>query len=172
LRALLTSITIVQGASYIPFIASSLLVMAEGRILASASMGVALSYGPHKYGFKAAEISCTSSGRIDITIFKERRNVAVPLSLHFEYKPSMDSTPIYNECIKQFNWKLWYGNSGVLPKIDIRDKFTAPETIVEASAVETFCPVVGNRGKSFKTVRNCNYYVEDDRFRMRIRDAE
>jgi fatty acid synthase subunit beta len=66
----------------------------------------------------------------------------------------MDSTPIHNECIKQFNWKLWYGDNGILPKIDTRDKFTAPETIIEASAVETFCPVVGNRGKSFKTVRN------------------
>ena len=59
-----------------------------------------------------------------------------------------------NERIKQFYWKLWYGDNEVLPKIDIRDKFTGPETTVEAGTVEAFCAVIGNQGESFKTVRN------------------
>ena len=102
----------------------------------------------------------SSSGRIDTTIFEERRDVSVPLPLHFEYKPSMGSTPIHeiaegrNERIKQFYWKLWYGDNEVLPKINIKDKFTGPEITIEASAVETFCAVVGNQGESFKAVRS------------------
>ena len=72
----------------------------------------------------------------------------------------MGSAPIHeitegrNEPIKQFYWKLWYGDDDVLPKIDIKDKFTGPEITIEASTVKTFCAVVGNQGKSFKTMRN------------------
>jgi fatty acid synthase subunit alpha len=68
-----------------------------------------------------------SSGLIDIIIFEERRGISVPLLLHFEYKPSMGSAPIHeiadgrNECIKQFYWRLWYGDNEVLPTIDVGD---------------------------------------------------
>ena len=57
----------------------------------------------------------------------------------------MGSIPIHeiamgcNDRIKQFYWKLWYGDEEVLPEIDIRDKF---------------CAVVGNQGESFETARN------------------
>jgi fatty acid synthase subunit alpha len=94
---------------------------------------VARSYGPHKDGFKVEITYTSSSGQIDVTIFEERRGVSVPLSLHFQYKPSMGSIPIHeiamgrNDRIKQFYWKLWYGDEEVLPEIDIRDKFTGPE---------------------------------------------
>jgi fatty acid synthase subunit alpha, fungi type len=110
--------------------------------------------------FKVVGILYTpSSGHINITIFEERRGVSVPLLLHFEYKPSMGSAPIHeiadgrNERIKQFYWNLWYGDDEVLPTIDIRDKYTGPEVIIEAEAVETFCAVVGNQSESFKAVR-------------------
>jgi fatty acid synthase subunit alpha, fungi type len=166
LRALLTSDTIVQGTSYIDNPIHRLLAPRRGQkvVVTPTSInvyGAARSYGRHIDGFKAVEILYTpSSHLIDITIFEERLDVSVPLSLHFEYKPSMGSTPIHeiaegrNERIKQFYWKLWYGDNEVLPKIDIRDKFTGPETTVEAGAVEAFCAIVGNQGESFKTVRN------------------
>jgi fatty acid synthase subunit alpha, fungi type len=122
--------------------------------------GAARSFGSHNDGFKAVDILYTpSSGHINITIFEERRGVSVPLLLHFEYKPSMGSAPIHeiadgrNERIKQFYWNLWYGDDEVLPTIDIRDKYTGPEVIIEAEAVETFCAVVGNQSESFKAVR-------------------
>jgi fatty acid synthase subunit beta len=113
-----------------------------------------------KDGFKPVDILYTpSSGHINITIFEERRGVSVPLFLYFEQKPSMGSAPIHeiadsrNERIKQFYWKLWYGDDEALPTIDIRDKFTGPEATTEAEAVETFCAVVGNQSESFKAVR-------------------
>ena len=123
--------------------------------------GAARSYGHHTDGFKAVEFLYTpSSHLIDTTIFEERLNVSVPLSLHFEYKLSMGSMPIRgtaegrNERIKQFCWKLRYGDNEVLPNIDIRDKFTGPGATVEAGAVEAFCAIIGNQGEGFKTVRN------------------
>jgi fatty acid synthase subunit alpha len=166
LRALLTSVTIVQGTSYINNPIRRLLVPRRGQkvVVSPTSLnvyGAARSHGPHKDGFKAVDILySSSSGRIDITIFEERRNVSVPLSLHFEYKPSMGSVPIHeiaegrNHRIKQFYWKLWYGDDEVLPEIDIKSTFTGPEITIEASTVEMFCAVVGNQGESFKTIRN------------------
>ena len=162
----MTSITIVQGTSYINNPIQRLLTPRRGQkvVVSPTSVivyGAARSFGPHKEAFKAVEILYTSfSGLIDITIFEERRGVSVPLSLHFEFKPSMGSTPIHeiaegrNERIKQFYWKLWYGDNEVLPKIDIREKFTGPEVTIEADAVETFCAVVGNQGECFKTARS------------------
>jgi hypothetical protein len=104
-------------------------------------------------------IRTITTSHIDITIFKERRGVYVPLLLHFKYKPSVGAAPIReiadsrNEHIKQFHWKLWYGDN-VLPRIDIRDKFTGLKVIFKAEAVEMFCAVVGNQNESFKTARN------------------
>jgi fatty acid synthase subunit alpha len=147
-RALLSSPTIVQGTSYVDNPIRRLLSPRRGqKVTVSPTSitvyGAARSYGPHKNGFKALEIIYTPvSGLIDVTIFKERREVSVPLSLHFQYMPSMGSIPIHeiaegcNNCIKQFYWKLWYGDNEVLPDIDIREKFTGPEITIEANDVE------------------------------------
>jgi fatty acid synthase subunit alpha len=120
LRALLTSVTIVQGTSYIDNPIRRLLAPRPGqKVIASPTSvivhGATRSFSFHKDGFRAVDILYTpSSGRIDITIFEERRGVSVPLLLHFEYKPSMGSAPIHeiadgrNERIKQFYCKLWY----------------------------------------------------------------
>jgi len=56
--------------------------------------------------------------------------------------------------IKEFYWKLWYGDSSVMPTLDIRDTFTGPDITIDAASVERFCGVVGNQGEFFKTVRN------------------
>jgi fatty acid synthase subunit beta len=59
-----------------------------------------------------------------------------------------------NNRIKQFYWKLWYGDNEALPEIDIREKFVGPEVTISADDIERFCAVVGNRDESFQTVRN------------------
>ena len=120
----------------------------------------ACSYGLHDPEFKATEIVHNSStNMINVTIYEERHQVSVPLTLQFEYKPSMGSAPIHeiiagcNDCIKAFYWKLWYGDDSALPDIDIRDTFTGPEVTIEATEVERFCAVVGNQGETFKSSR-------------------
>ena len=56
--------------------------------------------------------------------------------------------------IKQFYWKLWFGDNETLPEIGLRDTFTGPEVTIDEDDVETFCAVVGNQGEAFKSARN------------------
>ncbi|KAF7374647.1 Fatty acid synthase subunit alpha [Mycena sanguinolenta] len=163
LRALARSTTIVQGTSYIDNPMARLLAPRPGQKVVVAYDGIspssvtiygaARSYGPHKEGFKAVEITYASESKlINVTMFEDRRDVSVPLTLQFEYKPSLGFAPIHeiaagrNTRIKDFYWKLWYGDDAVLPDIDIRETFHGPEVTIEASAVEQFCAVVGNQG--------------------------
>ena len=58
--------------------------------------GAIRSYGLQKEDFKAVEINYTPGTKaIDITIFEERRGAAVPLSMKFNYVPSLGSVPIH-----------------------------------------------------------------------------
>jgi fatty acid synthase subunit alpha, fungi type len=170
LRALLISPTIVQGSSYIdnpirrllaPRTGQRVVIGFDDSSVSSVTLyGAARSYGVHKPAFKALEVKFeASTRRIDITIFEDRRDVSVPLFLRFRYTPSLGFAPIHeiaegrNTRIKEFYWKLWYGDDAVLPDIDIHEVFTGPEITVEASTVEQFCAVVGNQGESFKMAR-------------------
>lgn len=179
LRALLTSSTIVQGSSYVDNPIRRLLAPRVGqKVVVSGAAGIpsrvavygaARSYGVHQPSFKAVEIVFNSKSQlIDITIFEERLDVSVPLSLHFQYKPSQGYAPIHeiadgrNKRIKEFYWKLWYGDDEVLPDIDIRETFVGPQVTIEAEDVEQFCAVVGNQGESFTTARNDNVQAPMD----------
>jgi fatty acid synthase subunit alpha len=171
LRAFITFPTFVQGSSFVdnpirrilaPRAGQRVIITSSGGLPSSVTVhGAARSYGAHKPSFKAVEIQYDSTSKlIDMTMYEERQDTSVPLSLQFEYKPSNGFAPIHeiatgrNSRIKQFYWKLWYGDDAVLPTIDIHETFIGPEVVIEATAVETFCAVVGNQGESFKTVRN------------------
>ncbi|KAJ6477506.1 fatty acid synthase, partial [Mycena sanguinolenta] len=171
LSALARSTTIVQGNSYVdnpmrrllaPRPGQKVVVAHDGTSPSSVTIyGAARSYGPHKAEFKAVEIIYAPESKlISVTMFEDRRDVSVPLTLQFEYKPSLGFVPIHelaagrNTRIKEFYWKLWYGDDAALPDLNIRETFHGPEVTVEASAVEQFCWAVGNQGESFKTVRN------------------
>jgi fatty acid synthase subunit alpha len=170
-RALVCSPIVVQGTSYIDNPIRRLLAPRLGqKVVVSSSSpspstvvvyGAARSHGLHDPGFKAVDIQYTAASKlINVTIFEERRKIAVPLHLRFAYKPSMGSAPIHeiaddrNMRIKEFYWKLWFGDQTVLPNIDISETFTAPEITIDVASVEKFCGIVGNEGESFKAVRN------------------
>jgi enoyl reductase-like protein len=83
--------------------------------------GAARSYGEHIATFKALNIVFNPETKlIDLTLFEERQDVAVPLSLQFQYCPSQGFAPIHeiasgrNEHIKQFYWKLWFGDESTM----------------------------------------------------------
>ena len=170
LFALVSSPTVVQGASYVdnalrrilaPRTGQKVIVKYIGSLPSSVTVyGAARSYGGHMPTFKALSIVFNPETKlIDITMFEERQDAAVPLSLQFKYCPSQAFAPIHeiatgrNKCIKQFYWKLWYGDDEVLPNIDIHEKFLGPDAVVNSSDVEQFCAVVGNLGESFKIAR-------------------
>lgn len=171
LRAFVTSPTIVQGRAYIdnpirrlltPRSGQKVVIGLNGAVPSSLTVyGGARSYGDHGAAFKAIQVQFnTDTKLIDLTMFEDRQNASVPLHLQFEYKPSMGYAPIHeiavgrNSRIKEFYWKLWYGDDETLPDIDIRDTFSGPEITIEAAAVERFCAVVGNQDESFQTARN------------------
>jgi fatty acid synthase subunit alpha, fungi type len=133
--------------------------------------GAARSYGDRIPTFKALSIVFNPETKlIDLTLFEECQDVAVPLSLQFQYFPSQGFAPIHeiatgrNERIKQFYWKLWYGDNEVLPNIDIRENFVGSDATINSSDVEQFCAVVvvRNQGESFKIARSDNVQAPMD----------
>jgi len=179
LFALISSPTVVQGTSYVdnalrrilvPRAGQKVVVKYAGSLPLSVTVyGAARSYGEYIATFKALNIVFNPETKlIDLTLFEERQDVAVPLSLQFQYCPSQGFAPIHeiasgrNERIKQFYWKLWFGDDEVLPNIDIHEKFVGPDATINSSDVEQFCAVAGNQGESFKVARNDNVQAPMD----------
>jgi fatty acid synthase subunit alpha len=175
----LVSSTIVQDTSYVdnalrrilvPRAGQKVVVKYAGSLPSSVTVyGATRSYGEveHKPNFKAFGIIFNPETKlIDLTLFEERQDVAIPLSLQFQYCPSQGFAPIHeiatgpNERIKQFYWKLWYGDDEVLPNIDIHEKLVGQDATINSSDVERFCAVVGNQGESFKIVTRRNDNVQ------------
>ncbi len=179
LRALVCSKTIVQGTSYIdnpirrllaPRPSQKVVVSPINSLPRSVTVfGAARSFGVHNKDFLVVKIKFDSDSElISVAAFKERRGASVPLSLQFQYKPSMGFAPIHeiasgrNTRIKEFYWKLWYGDDSSLPTLDIHDTFSGPEVTIEADEIEQFCAVVGNQEESFKAIRNDNVQAPMD----------
>ncbi|GBE87869.1 fatty acid synthase [Sparassis crispa] len=178
-RALLTSPTVVQGALYIdnpirrlfaPRRGQKVVVETDGVSPIGISVyGAARSYGAHKSDFKAVDVKYNAySHTINVTVYEDCRDVAIPLKLQFVHKPSMGFAPIHevttdrNRRIKEFYWKLWLGPEENLPEIDLRATFTGPEVTIDADEIEAFCSVIGNDGEAFKTVRAENVQAPMD----------
>ncbi|EPS94074.1 hypothetical protein FOMPIDRAFT_62775 [Fomitopsis schrenkii] len=69
------------------------------------------------------------------------------------YAPIHEVSDDRNKRIKDFYWRLWFGDNEVLPEINLRETFTGPEVTIQANDIETFRSVVGNEGEAFKTAR-------------------
>lgn len=172
-NALVSSINVVQGTSYIDNPIRRLfapranqrivLDLADGVPVKASLYGAARSYGLQKDDFKAVEVTYnTDSKIIDVTIFEYRKESSIPLHLQFQYVPSQPYAPIHEVAagrttrIKDFYWRLWFGDDEKLPEINVRDTLTGPEVEISAKDVETFCAVVENQQEAFKTVRNAD----------------
>jgi fatty acid synthase subunit beta len=171
LRAALTSVNIVQGNGYIsnpfrrvfnPRVGQTVeFKSSDGQIQSVTLYGSARSFGPHPKDFKAVELTFDpSSNVISLVMNEERRGVSVPLYFAFQYKPEMGYAPIHevveerNKKIKDFYWRLWFGDDQKLPELALDTTFTCDSTSVDALAVQRFCDVVGNQGENFKSARN------------------
>ncbi|KAF8525925.1 hypothetical protein BU17DRAFT_74311 [Hysterangium stoloniferum] len=171
LRAFLTSPTIVQGTAYVdnpmrrvfaPRAGQTVTVNYQNGAPSSVTVyGGARSFGVHKPGFKALEVVFDPVLQlISLTIFEDRRDVAVALPFEYKYSPEQGFAPIHelsadrNNRIKSFYWKLWFGDDTELPEMSLRDTYIGPEVVIDVNHVERFCSVVGNQSESFKSTRN------------------
>jgi acyl dehydratase len=169
-HAFVQSEFVVQGTSYIanplrrilaPRVSQKLVFrLLNGQPNHISIHGAARSVGDYQPDFLAVDIKYDVSSRlISLTLFEERQRTSVPLYLQFRYEPSQPYAPIQelvdgrNKRIKEFYWRLWFGDDEELPELDVRDTFTSPEVTISASDVEAFCAVVGNQQEKFKTVR-------------------
>ena len=171
LRAALTSVNVVRGSGYLsnpfrrvfaPRAGQTIKIETDGTQTRSVTVyGGARSAGNHPSDFKAVELSFDSaSNKISLNMFEERKGVTVPLYFNFIYKPSQGYAPIHeiaegrNKAIKDFYWRLWFGDNEKLPELALDDTFTGPETAVDAKDIQRFCDVVGNQGDSFRSSRS------------------
>ncbi|THH15787.1 hypothetical protein EW146_g4747 [Bondarzewia mesenterica] len=169
-HAILSPATIVQGTSYVdnplrrlfsPRLGQKVVVgTAAGAPISVTLYGAARSFGEQRDDFKAVEVVYDENMHlINLTLFEYRRENSVPLHLQFRYIPSQPYAPIHeivegrNNRIKDFYWRLWFGDNETLPDINVRDTFAGPPVTISAEDVETFCAVVGNQQEAFKTAR-------------------
>lgn len=170
LRAFLISPVIIQGTSYVdnpirriftPRVNQSVVIKYENQRPSSVVVfGGARSYGSHKPGFKSMELSYdTLTRRISLTMYEDRQDVIIPLSLEFQYRPDQGFALIHelvenrNRRVKGFYWNLWFEDGAQLPQVDIRATYTSPETVIDVQTVEKFCSVVENHNESFSSIR-------------------
>ena len=170
LRALLTTPIVVQDKSFIDNPLKRLFAPRKGQKLvvdhskATISLyGAARSFGPHPADFKAVEAEFdSSSGQIKITINEERKGVSIPLTLIYTYRPDQGYAPIHEVMedrttrIKDFYWRLWFGEDEKMPCLDSKQVFEGPEVTIDTVDVERFCAVVRNDGEAFKGARTEN----------------
>ena len=171
LRAALMTVNIVSGQGYLsnpfrrifaPRVGQTVEIKSSaGKIYSLKVFGAARSFGPHPKDFEAVKLSFDSlNSQMSLTMNEERGGTSVPLHFMFLYKPSMGYAPIHevvhgrNKRIKDFYWRLWFGDNERLPDLALDTTFTCPETAVDAKAVQRFCDIVGNEGESFRSARN------------------
>lgn len=180
LRAVLASVNFIQGSRYVSNPMSRLFAPrpnqrvevvtdAQGEAASVTLFGGARSFGPHPEDFKAVELKIASStGIISLDIFEERRGSSIPLNFSFQYRPDMGFAPIHeivdgrNNRIKDFYWKLWFGDDESLPALGLHETFKGPKTVIKAEDIERFCSIVGNQGEAFKTARGKNVQAPMD----------
>jgi len=170
LRALLTTPVVVQQQSFIDNPLKRLFAPRKGQKVvvnhseATISLyGAARSFGPHPADFKAAEANFeSSSGQIKVTVNEERKGVSIPLTLIYTYRPDQGYAPIHEVMegrttrIKDFYWRLWFGEDEEMPHLDSKQVFEGPEVTIDATEIECFCAVVRNDGEAFKSARTEN----------------
>lgn len=106
---------------------------------------------------KTIEIKTTGPNEIVVGLIEERtaENKAVVLPLKFTYHPEAGYAPIHevmegrNERIKEFYYRVWFGNEEVPFDTPVTSTFDGGSTTVTGQAIADFVHAVGNAGEAF-----------------------
>jgi fatty acid synthase subunit beta, fungi type len=106
---------------------------------------------------KTIEISMTSSNEIFVGLIEERtaENKPVILPLKFTYHPEAGYAPIRevmegrNERIKEFYYRIWFGDEKVPFDTPATSTFDGGRATVTSQAIADFVHAVGNTGEAF-----------------------
>ena len=106
---------------------------------------------------KTVEIGLNEQAEIVVKLVEERTATgrAIPLILKFTYHPETGYAPIHevmndrNDRIKEFYYKLWFGEEGVPFDTPATSTFDGGRATVTGKAIADFVHAVGNTGEAF-----------------------
>ena len=106
---------------------------------------------------KTVEVSMTNEKEISINLFEERtaEGKAIPLPLKFTYHPEAGYAPIRevmegrNDRIKEFYYRIWFGDEKVPFDAPATSTFEGGQATVTSQAIADFVHAVGNTGEAF-----------------------
>ncbi|KAF2733047.1 beta subunit of fatty acid synthase [Polyplosphaeria fusca] len=106
---------------------------------------------------KTVEVSYGKDREISVQIFEERTALkkTAALSLKFKYRPDVGYAPIHevmearNDRIKEFYYKIWFGDEACPFDSPVNSKFDGGRATVTSEAINDFVHAVGNTGEAF-----------------------
>ena len=106
---------------------------------------------------KSVEVIMTNQKEIVVNLFEERtaEGKAVPLPLKFTYHPEAGYAPIRevmqgrNDRIKEFYYRIWFGNEKVPFETPATSTFEGGRATVTSQKIADFVHAVGNTGEAF-----------------------
>ena len=106
---------------------------------------------------RTVEVLMTNQKEIVVNLFEERtaEGKAVPLPLKFTYHPEAGYAPIRevmqgrNDRIKEFYYRIWFGDEKVPFETPATSTFEGGRAIVTSQKIADFVHAVGNTGEAF-----------------------
>ncbi|KAH7138995.1 acyl transferase domain-containing protein [Dendryphion nanum] len=106
---------------------------------------------------KTIEVSLSKTGEIILQMFEERTALKKPASLplKFTYRPEVGYAPIHevmdarNDRIKEFYYKIWFGDEVCPFDASVSSTFDGGRATVTSEAINDFVHAVGNTGEAF-----------------------
>ncbi|KAF7505865.1 hypothetical protein GJ744_012487 [Endocarpon pusillum] len=106
---------------------------------------------------KTCCISLTGKNKILMNLYEERtaEGGAVPLPFHFTYHPEIGYAPIHevmdgrNDRIKEFYYRIWFGEKVVPFDTPTTNTFDGGKAVVTVQDIADFVHAVGNTGEAF-----------------------
>jgi fatty acid synthase subunit beta len=114
---------------------------------------------PHHGGkhVKTVEISMIENNEILFNLYEERTALGKPIALplKFTYCPEYGYAPIHevmesrNDRIKEFYYKIWFGDEECPFEASVSAKFDGGRATITSEAINDFVHAVGNTGEAF-----------------------
>jgi len=106
---------------------------------------------------QTVEISMNQKNEILVNLYEERTASQQPeaLSLKFTYRPETGYAPIHelmegrNDRIKEFYYRIWFGDEAVPFNTPVNSRFEGGKATVTSEAINDFVHAVGNTGEAF-----------------------
>lgn len=106
---------------------------------------------------QTVEVAMKTNNEIHVDLIEERTATKGPVAMpfRFTYHPETGYAPIRevmeqrNDRIKQFYYKVWFGEDSVPFDADVQSKFHGGRATVTSEAINDFVHAVGNTGEAF-----------------------